>query len=1809
MKNFCFLLVILCFRTTINIPIKENPIFLTNNSYPFVLSTLDDYFYVITKGKDFKIDKISGDIYNISENILDSQNYIYIFDNSNNNYIFYSNKYYEIIYNPFISYKEIIISSKPQDGNGNGGNNMHNVGSIAKDNDFIIYGYDNNNLFFSSKSREFRAQQHITNINEKLSCKFAGGEIYVCFMIINNNLNIRCLTYQIFQNSNQDSLTLDDNTQSWAYNSISSFGIFDIDKNKINTKLFCRKKIDQYTINCKFWQVYWENERCKSNTLGNGDMILSTSGDFTEKNCYFSQFNSEYLFCCGIMDLIKCYKFNISDYRLIKEFDISIPGDNSYLTIKSNNHYATLFFMNIYNNKNSVYEYYIYLPTCQNKDYTIFVLNNTNESKLEEEATKLINLFDVKTNKYYFEIKNKLDEFGYFTLNNKKVEHKILVRNNDYILGFNLTKNDIINGFTKTVGYIVSVEDDEAYSTKCYINFTFKFCYHSCEKCYFDINNSNEKYHNCINCNKNYYPSPSNKSNCYSIEEKEINWYLDLVNSEFYFCHEKCRSCTGPTEFNCSSCYNGYYLDNNSCKSNCSEGYFPIKIEIDSNYYYICHECYQNCKTCREKGDAHEMKCLTCKDNQIKYNENCFYINNSSIKSFYVSENNNFYITSCFEEFEFYIKEDSNICIPLPNEEEGYYLSNNKTGLLSKCHDNCFSCSNGPIRNTSGNIQSMECNSCKDSNSSLKTMIKFMNNCFKIILYDESKIIFNISEFEPNNPLGTCKNLGKAIYYNYYECIDKPDNTYYVLNNTENTGVIKNCSEACNTCLGEGNSNDTNCSECAQGYFKTEDSDTHCLINDSISLYNYYFNISDNIYYHCYPNCKGCNGSYNPNTKDMHCLDCINGYYFIYGENNCYNFTLLQEKEYYFNTNDSEFHKCYHTCSKCLNFEPNETNHSCIKCISGYYFLENSSNCYDMNITEKGYYLDNINITIEEPLFKKCYNSCKTCVQGIIYNSATNEETHNCKECADNYYIFDNTLYPYNCYDNETINILKELKKSTIINADEQICLNNTFITSDGKCVLTCPSGTFHFSLNNSCLDSCPPNYEINKNKCLISSFGLDMAVNDFKNQIKNDISSYVNSSKVINGSNFLAVVLSSDDINPEDQLKNGISTFDLGNCTNVIKEYYNIPKDENLIIFNIETKNEESQKNESSSNNKAFNLGKSTQLEIYDFSGRKLNLSVCKEDIKVMKYIGDAEGQLDMESAKSLSNQGIDVFNANDDFFNDICHPYDNSDGIDIIINDRRNDIYQDATFCQDGCTYNGIDYNLKAANCICDSSILQEEYRITNIEKEQKENKFKSLTDSFISNLIDFNFDILRCYNLALNTKILIHNIGFYCQSLMFILQLIFFLVYLIKKLKSLRNFMLIFKINNHINNLHTSNDGKLIKNIIKSTPPPKNNYSIQNIENVNEYHRYPNKKKKTIKRKFKKRQTIILKDINDDLNSKNNIENISNKKALTKRFSYSINNKLKNINSKDLLNNFSLVNDINNHINKENFYELTNLCQDNNNKKIYNIKFVKKNIFGKKEMNDAKIEAIHEINNSYIKSHVNKGDIIKLMHKDSDIQDLDYKEAIIYDKRSFLRMYWGYLVDSQIILGTFCTDNYLDLFVIKLSFFVFTFQISFFLNALFYTDEYISDAYHNDGVLDFVSGLPKSIYSFIATLITTNLLRMLSSSKSELMKVIRRNDKFSNYSRIINIKLKKLGKKIIIYFILVFLLESFFLYYVTVFCAVYRYSQKYWFMGCLESFGMDSLVSFITCIFLALFRYISIKTHIKCFYIFANIINTFL
>ena len=167
-----------------------------------------------------------------------------------------------------------------------------------------------------------------------------------------------------------------------------------------------------------------------------------------------------------------------------------------------------------------------------------------------------------------------------------------------------------------------------------------------------------------------------------------------------------------------------------------------------------------------------------------------------------------------------------------------------------------------------------------------------------------------------------------------------------------------------------------------------------------------------------------------------------------------------------------------------------------------------------------------------------------------------------------------------------------------------------------------------------------------------------------------------------------------------------------------------------------------------------------------------------------------------------------------------------------------------------------------------------------------------------------------------------------------------------------------------------------------------------------------------------------------------------------------------------------------------NKENISDSKNTKEIWNKTKSKNRTRAKRN---NKKRNINTILIIGEKENNKTKFN----NCLKLSQIDEELQDMDYEEAITKDKRSYLKMYWSALVDSQIILGIIFTENNLNLLVIKISFFISIFQISFFLNALFYTDEYISDAYHNNGVLDFVSGLPKSIYSFLATLILTNLL----------------------------------------------------------------------------------------------------------------------
>ena len=1346
MKKISFLIIILIFSIDfIQTETINNPIYLNSKSYPFVLYADSTYYYIITSEESLKLNKENGDILDRKNTMVYTEDFIYCIESSNYNYIYTNKEFYKIDINSFISLEKITDSNYLSNEN----SQISYKCCIKRDNYFIIHGIKDEYLYSSkiSHNNQYHSSFRISdNIIRDISCKQLKNDKDICLFKFDNNVFFHEIYYP------QDNFNFDrTNTLEYDSTAVNSIALYDT--KKMMEKISCLFK--NRNVYCNLIKFYYESgynngvlwDFLRMNKLDNPNLNFN-SNDFSERDCSSLSLSNELLFCCGILNYIKCSRLDPNNYELIKYFSLSIEGKNSYLSFKNSDNYIALFYMNEYSGS---YEYIIYYPKCPNID--IIILNSIKENNSEEEREILNEFLGIKTNKYYIEFKTfPPDNIGYLELNNVKINSntgKKFVGNNDI--------NVVITGNGEsefTINYVISVQNDEVFTAECETKIILKLCYISCKKCTKSREQSSSTNHNCKEnqCIENYYPSPDIKTNCFKENEKEINWYLDRTNSEFKFCNDECKSCSGSTNQDCLSCYNNFKLYKGKCIEDCPTNTFMK--EIDNQKY--CIDCYKNCKTCNKNLDYNNMGCIECKND-------CIFVESKILN-------------------------------------EGY--------------------------------------------------------CFKIINYGKTKITFDIHELYLLNDRiieESCLYFNKTIFYNQYKCITKPKKTYYIINDEiDNTGVIDYCDQACDTCIGKNEINDTNCINCVDNYFKTEDSNTNCIL-ESLIPKNYYKNKTNNIFYKCYKTCSSCNNSIQinmeTNEKNHNCIECIPDYYFLYETNNCYNESIL-EQGYYFLKNDSMYHKCDIQCETCFNsYEINNTN--CIKCNmqDGYYnsIDEISSNCYNNESIKQGHYL---NTDISPFIWEKCHERCEKCTEG------SNITNMNCLSCKSNLInIKTNKSYFFNYTNGNCI----------------ETCPDKKLITPIGDCVYICPSGTYEFALNFSCVKNCPNNYEINKqrNKCILKVFD-EVKVSEFKNKIIDDITSYVNSSSIINGSDFIAVVLTSDDMDPKEQLKNGISAIDLGDCPDIIREHYNISKDEKLIILNMESKNQEIQenKNDTTDTDYSFKLGKKVQLEIFDSSGRKLDLSVCTKDITVMKYIGDID-QINIESAMNLASQGIDIFNASDNFFNDICTPINNNDGKDIILIDRRKDIFQNISFCQDGCVYSGMNYDLMTANCLCNSSYLytgEEKKIISDLDNNQKETvNFKTITKSFISNLFDFNFEVLACYNLSFNLKILINNIGFYCLGLMLLLQVLFCILFMIKKLKPIKYFMLIFK------------EEKLNK--IKKTSIDNNESSKNKLNDIKEKKVIKqNKNQNSIKKYNQKKSKEIL----NNKNEKNNLNFMENDKS---------------------------------------------------------------------------------------------------------------------------------------------------------------------------------------------------------------------------------------------------------------------------------------------------------------------------------------
>ena len=110
---------------------------------------------------------------------------------------------------------------------------------------------------------------------------------------------------------------------------------------------------------------------------------------------------------------------------------------------------------------------------------------------------------------------------------------------------------------------------------------------------------------------------------------------------------------------------------------------------------------------------------------------------------------------------------------------------------------------------------------------------------------------------------------------------------------------------------------------------------------------------------------------------------------------------------------------------------------------------------------------------------------------------------------------------------------------------------------------------------------------------------------------------------------------------------------------------------------------------------------------------------------------------------------------------------------------------------------------------------------------------------------------------------------------------------------------------------------------------------------------------------------------------------------------------------------------------------------------------------------------------------------------------LNNYDYNEAIINEKRNFCRIFFIFLISKENLLNLIFFNPPLELKPLRIVLFIFNYICDLSLNAIFYLSDNISDIYHYTGAYKLLFTLSNNlIISLSSTIISFNLLFLFQS-----------------------------------------------------------------------------------------------------------------
>ena len=474
-------------------------------------------------------------------------------------------------------------------------------------------------------------------------------------------------------------------------------------------------------------------------------------------------------------------------------------------------------------------------------------------------------------------------------------------------------------------------------------------------------------------------------------------------------------------------------------------------------------------------------------------------------------------------------------------------------------------------------------------------------------------------------------------------------------------------------------------------------------------------------------------------------------------------------------------------------------------------------NCYKNLLS---YYLLN-------DTYEPCYLSCKYCSGSgnSIDNKCTEclpeyetkidfENDTNCYlKCPHNYYYDENNNYTCTGDNNcpSEYSKLITTKKRCI-----DLCKNDNIYRYEylNKCYKQCPSGT-ESTVNDTFIckevtkERCKLRKEIIKTNDVTANYINNLTV-DYVNQYGSSLD-YVSKQE-----NNIYTIYIYKDITCLQRTAGEAPQIDFGECYQKIKDHYIIEDDE--LIITLINKREDNNPNPSTS-----------FLFSHPQSGIILEVSeVCSDEkIVIQEDVLSIIEQLDdkkEEYIKFLTNQGIDVFNISDEFYNDLCFPYESPNGKDVPMKDRITAFYPNVTLCDKGCENKGVNLDTMKAKCECIFNSFMDNEMLM-------ENFYGQAIAEVMDILSSLNIAVVQCIMDILNGDQFSKCTGGYIILGLLFGQLIFILIYLCKGLYAIRKHM--FSLS-HTYEAFLQNHHNEINNIIFA--PPKKKISKPNLRNNN-------------------------------------------------------------------------------------------------------------------------------------------------------------------------------------------------------------------------------------------------------------------------------------------------------------------------------------------------------------------------------------